>query len=224
MTKKELELRLWQTVSNPQQLPDIYEGIEELLENNNIEPEFRCPGAPWDPIFKEIVKQVRPETIIEVGSYIGYSAVKMADYCKEEGLTDTSIICVDPWLDVSNPIDFNNRINGYPALYYKFLYNVKHHGHSDMVIPFPMPALTAYRYLAAANVKADLIYIDGSHEYDDVYLDVSRYITLLNQGGIIFGDDWTWEGVEKGVLDVCRDSNIQNLQLIPNTSVWYIQK
>lgn len=227
MNKQELELHLWKTIvprNDNLTIPDVYTGIEDYLETNNIEPEFRCAGAPWDPIYKALVSGIRPKIIFEVGSYIGYSAIKMAEFCKAENIVDASIVCIDPWLDVSNHVDYDNRVHGYSSVYHKFLHNVKTHGHEDIIIPLPLPALSAYRYLRYADVKADLIYIDGSHDYDDVYIDVSRYYTLLNEGGMIFGDDWTWEGVREGVQDVCRDYNIPNLQLVEGTSVWFIKK
>jgi hypothetical protein len=50
------------------------------------------------------------------------------------------------------------------------------------------------------NVIADLIYIDGSHEYEDVISDIDSYLPLVRKGGIFFGDDYYgWPGVAKAV-------------------------
>jgi hypothetical protein len=233
MNKKELELHLWKTIvpdipghqtNKDLQIPNYYEGLKEFIEKFNIKKEFRCAGAPWDPIFSHIISQVKPKIIIEVGSYIGYSAIKMADACKLNNLQDTSIICIDPFLDASLRTDFEAKVYGYPTVFYTFLNNIKDHNHEDIIIPLPMPALTGYRYLRDAKVKADLIYIDGSHDYDDVYLDVSRYLTLLNPGGLLFGDDWTYEGVREATQQICSEMNINPPTVINNTAVWYIQK
>ncbi len=35
------------------------------------------------------------------------------------------------------------------------------------------------------------MYIDGSHLEDDVYLDIKNYRTIINPGGVLFGDDRT---------------------------------
>jgi predicted O-methyltransferase YrrM len=55
------------------------------------------------------------------------------------------------------------------------------------------------------DVKADLIYIDGSHDEKDVYDDLSVYWDLLSPGGVVFGDDWPWEQVSNAVKAFCAD-------------------
>lgn len=233
MTKKELELHLWKTIvpdipghqtNKDLKVPNYYEGLDEFIKEHKIKTEFRCAGAPWDQIYAYIISQIKPKIIIEVGSYIGYSAIKMADACKANNLKDVSIICIDPWLDASLRSDHEARVFGYPSVFYTFLNNVKTYNHDDIIIPLSMPALTGYRYLRDAGIKADLIYIDGSHDYDDVYLDVSRYLTLLNPGGLLFGDDWTYEGVREATKQICSESSMNPPTVIGNTAVWYIQK
>jgi NAD(P)-dependent dehydrogenase (short-subunit alcohol dehydrogenase family) len=36
----------------------------------------------------------------------------------------------------------------------------------------------------------DLIYVDGSHDYDDVAADLAAYRPLVRPGGVMFGDDY----------------------------------
>jgi predicted O-methyltransferase YrrM len=50
-----------------------------------------------------------------------------------------------------------------------------------------------YPKLAEANIKFDLIWIDGGHSYETVKLDFEHYSRLLTDDGIIFFDDYTKE-------------------------------
>ena len=73
------------------------------------------------------------------------------------------------------------------------------------------------------QLKADMIYIDGSHEYWDVILDLTNYYPLAKQGGLIFGDDWTCADVRNAVNDFVKEHDL-NLQVHPNQVHWFIRK
>jgi hypothetical protein len=166
-------------------------------------------------IFSEVIDQVNPKTIIEVGTWKGQSAITMAEHCKSKGL-ETKIYCVDTWLGSLEFFDESlgmlssefyrqerdlRYVNGYPSVYYQFLSNVVHTNNEGLIIPIPNTSIIASRYFKNQNVEADLIYIDASHEYDDVSLDLKAYFPLLKSGGIMFGDDYIneWFGVVRAV-------------------------
>lgn len=46
-----------------------------------------------------------------------------------------------------------------------------------------------------------LIYLDGSHLYEDVMDDLMAWMPRLAPGGIICGDDFDWDGVNEAVTD-----------------------
>ena len=52
---------------------------------------------------------------------------------------------------------------------------------------------------------ADIIYIDAGHEYEAVLLDAQLYWNLLNPGGYIIFDDYSWPGVIKAVDEFFSD-------------------
>jgi hypothetical protein len=68
----------------------------------------------------------------------------------------------------------------------------------------PLPSTVAAEVLKKKGIKADMIYIDGSHEYHDVFIDILTWIPLLKKGGMIFGDDHDeyWPSVVNAVRDV----------------------
>lgn len=159
------------------------------------------------PAFGELVEEIRPQRIIEVGTWKGGSALTLAGHLQRLGL-DAEVLCVDTWLgalemwenldDPSRHGSLNLR-HGYPSLYYTFLANVVRAGHEARITPFPVPSITAAQWCALRGVKADMIYIDGSHEEEDVYQDLIAWWDLVREGGVLFGDDWDWDGVRLAV-------------------------
>ena len=186
----------------------------DLLEKLKLEDAFKdfepVPNTElwgWNgdvPLIPAIVNEVKPKLLIEVGSWMGQSGVNFAKTVKNLNL-DCTVVCVDTWLgSVEHWTDENLRsklelVNGYPSFYKRFLTNVKNAGVEDVVVPVPMPSLIAANFLKHNNLLADVIYIDGSHDQSDVYNDLMAYWPLLNEKGIIFGDDLPWDSVKTAV-------------------------
>ena len=164
----------------------------------------------YQPLFKELIEKTRPTVIIEVGTWLGASAIHMAKICRELGL-QTTIYCVDTWLGAeefwTSKADTQERNlrqkNGYPQVYFDFLANVVQHECQDLIVPIPNTSTIGSIILQDRRVLADLIYIDGSHEYQDVKTDVLAYKKLLSPKGLMFGDDITWGSVKMAVSEVC---------------------
>lgn len=129
------------------------------------------------------------------------------------------LVCVDTWLgatefyeSLEDPTRYQslNLWNGYPQVYYQFLTNVRRRGFHEVVTPFPQSSTNALRFLARKEVEFDLIYIDGSHEYDDVAMDIKYAWPLLRDGGVLVGDDYCehWSGVRYAVDDFVADNKL----------------
>jgi len=157
------------------------------------------------PIFAELIGQVQPRLIIEVGTWKGASALHMAFVCDALDL-GTRIVCVDTWLGAYEFIDSPTLERslepyfGYPQIYYQFAANVVRAGQERRIIPFPQTSLIAARYFWHHQIRADLIYIDGSHDEWDVAADIRAYWPLLRKGGVLFGDDYeSFDDVRRAV-------------------------
>lgn len=165
-------------------------------------------------IFGELIEKTRPTTIIEVGTWHGQSAVTMAKKVKELGL-NTKIYCVDTWLGA---LEFMGRYNdaerdlqvkdGYPQVYYTFLENIRKEGVDDIIIPVPQTSLIAARLFKQQGITAELIYLDASHDAEDVELDVKNYLQICTN--TLFGDDYLNRDftVKEGVLRVLPEESI----------------
>jgi len=209
---------------------DLYENFDHLQYENTLSP----GSMPANELLQSIVSQVKPSLIVEVGSFLGWSAWGMSSKMKElnpDGVT----ICVDSWMGGADhwqeaTFDPKSRIkrkNGYPTFYYNFLANMCYAQMDKTIVPFAYPSVTAasilQRVFESNQLEADMIYIDGSHEYWDVILDLTNFYPLARKGGIIFGDDWTCTGVKDAVQDFTKQHEL-NLEVHPNGVHWFITK
>ncbi|MFD1703343.1 class I SAM-dependent methyltransferase [Methylopila henanensis] len=168
------------------------------------------------PVFKKVIDAINPSLIIEVGTWKGGSALHMAKLVREKSL-NAEIVCVDTWLgnwqhwarkDGVGSVKDLALVNGYPTLYYTFLNNVVCAGYEDIITPFSLPGYSAYKFFENKKVKADIVYIDGDHEYDGVHLDLRTYWEVVKPGGVLVGDDINWPGVRRAVKELFEDKNI----------------
>lgn len=193
----------------------IYEGLELL-------PQDLRGWNGTKPIFADLVYKTNPETIIEVGTWKGQSAITMGKLVTP----GTKIYCVDTWLGALEFIEAGGERNlmlknGYPQVYYQFLSNVVHNGLQDTIIPFPQTSAIAARWFKKKDIKAELIYIDGSHDEQDVYDDLCNYYDLCT--GILFGDDLrAFQDVEIAVTRFCKERDISFTTVDDN--FWVIDK
>ena len=202
-----------------------FEGkIRPLLHLTDPYDHFDAAAYPPDtsgwgsdsPAFGELIEALRPTRIIEVGTWKGGSALTIASVVERLNL-DCEILCVDTWLgalemwtDLEDPSRHGSlRLrHGFPTIYYTFLANVVRAGQQSRITPFPVPSLTAAQWCALRGIRADLIYLDGSHEEEDVYQDLVSWWDIVSPGGILFGDDWSWDGVRLAVQRFARENKL----------------
>jgi hypothetical protein len=180
-------------------------------------------------IFNKLITEYKPETIIEVGTWLGGSAFTMCESIKANNL-NAKLYCVDTWLGALEFIDPTLGMmdadrdlmlyKGYPQIYYQFLTNVKHTGNEGIIKPIPNTSAIASRYFKNNNIKAEIIYIDGSHDEEDVYSDLTNYLPLAEK--VIFGDDYHLMGVGVAVGKFCVEKGLA-FELFDN-NFWIIRK
>jgi predicted O-methyltransferase YrrM len=197
----------------------------------------RYPFDPqgWNgdsPLFGRLVAELQPRIAIEVGSWKGQSAINTARHLRAHR-PDAQLCCVDTWLGSldfwasprDTPYQGMQLRHGYPTFYWQFLANVVHAGLQDVIVPFPNTSVIAARLLIARGVQAEMIYIDASHEENDVYMDIVYYWHALRPGGVMFGDDYRAEfypGVVAAVAAFGKER-----QLVPeivDRQFWLLRK
>lgn len=63
--------------------------------------------------------------------------------------------------------------------------------------------------IADINRELDFVFVDGNHHYEYVKSDIKNYYSLLNEGGIIAGDDANWIGVAQAVTEFAIENELQ---------------
>jgi predicted O-methyltransferase YrrM len=186
---------------------------KDILVENNF---------PWSLPIEFIVEILLPYrkkefiSIIEVGTHIGTTATRFANLIKDN--ENSYVLCIDTWLaDVADYIlrqdGLKNHLeSGYNNnVFDRFIKNIQNNNLENTVIPFRLPSIQAGQILYYYGIKFDVIYIDASHEYLNVKLDLELYWNLLTDDGLLFGDDYNIEGVKKAVDEFVKNKNIELL-------------
>jgi len=143
--------------------------------------ETALSGVNWQVWWSEI--RMTPPRVLEVGSFEGRSAHVWASQLNPPAL---SVLTVDigPYGDFSNS-------GGRAILLEK---NVARH--QNIVLKYGMSARVLNDInLAVANKELepfDFIYIDGSHQVDDKFLDAELAWRVLVEGGVMVFDDYNY--------------------------------
>ena len=154
------------------------------------------------------VEELKPNIIVEIGVWKGGSVITMGRRMRELGI-DGAVIAVDTWLGASEHWlnrewhDSLRLHDGYPSLYKTFAANIAHEGLQDYVIPLPLDSVNAAHVLMSKSLEADLIHIDGGHDFDSVTNDLKLWWPMIREGGLLIGDDYhpfgdTWPEVRRG--------------------------
>lgn len=144
---QELSKETWQKVLNPRMLSGSFQGR----------------------VLSMISKLINPTTILEIGTYTGYSAL-----CLAEGLTPKGTLYT---------IDKNEELE---ELQYKYFQK------SDYKNQIHQHIGNALEIIPTINAKFDLVFIDADK------LNYINYFHLIidkmNKGGVILSDNVLWSG------------------------------
>lgn len=136
-----------------------------------------------------IKENVQPNYIIcEIGSFRGVSSSLFAEFCKV-------LYCIDPWKPYSNDIDVvnNGMINDAEKEFDDRSQNYKN------IIKrkdTSQASCTTFE-----NNYFDLVYIDGSHSYQDVKNDIINWLPKIKQSGFISGHDFYHKSIKQAISE-----------------------
>ena len=159
------------------------------------------------PYFERYISELKPKLIVEVGTWLGGSAINMARMLRDRGLSDSCIVCVDTWLGAAEHYvhEDHRKVmklkDGRPTFYEDFLQNVVDHEVADFILPFSIASSAAADALRQIGVMADLVYLDGDHSERGFRADMDLYWDLTRPGGVVIGDDFDWESVRNQMID-----------------------
>lgn len=153
------------------------------------------------PVFKNLIHKLRPTTIIEIGTFLGASAIHMAELTRELGL-QTQILCIDDfrgWPGLSSQFRDIKMVNGNSMLLYQFMQNVVEVNATEAVIFLPFSTGATLEKLCEWGVFGDMIEVDAGHDFHSAWSDINRAYKLLRPGGVMFGHDYFTVADNRGV-------------------------
>ncbi|KAH7863273.1 hypothetical protein Vadar_015565 [Vaccinium darrowii] len=139
-------------------------------------------------VFENLIRKVQPRTILEVGTFLGASAIHMAELASGLGLK-TQILCLDDfrgWPDFRNRFSDVKMVNGDVLLLYQFMQNVVHEKATESVLFVPFSTGSGLEKLCEWGVFGDLIEVDAGHDFHSAWSDINRAYKLLRPGRSIY--------------------------------------
>jgi predicted O-methyltransferase YrrM len=122
----------------------------------------------WSMLFRDIRETT--SRVLEIGSKEGRSALFWLEFFASAHLT-----CVDLFR-ADDAGRFDRNLAAYGTRLRKMV----------------GPSIKALGILREENAVFDFIYVDGSHQRDDVMIDCLGAWRLLRDGGVMLMDDYTW--------------------------------
>eukprot|EP01060_Flectonema_neradi_P022059 TRINITY_DN3026_c0_g1_i1.p1 TRINITY_DN3026_c0_g1~~TRINITY_DN3026_c0_g1_i1.p1 ORF type:complete len:194 (+),score=39.70 TRINITY_DN3026_c0_g1_i1:573-1154(+) len=137
---------------------------------------------------------------------MGQSSITMAKLLKQQGKGGI-LISVDPWCGSvehwrNGGVGWNSmllRNRSIPMIFERYRSNVIREQVEPFVLPFPVGGHVAVQIFTNLKLSADIVHLDGSHEYEDVVVDLRDWWPIVRPGGVLYGDDYAWKGVAKAV-------------------------
>jgi hypothetical protein len=200
--------------------------IAELLKtlyaggspHTSVDAKYVDNGYPHTNIIPDLLRvlftTIAPNYIVECGSMLGGSAIRMAETLKSIQ-NSTEIVCIDPftgdvnmwdWETTQHGWKFLRLENGIPTIYKRFLANIQAAGFQPTILPINATTSVGVKLLQRlASQKRisslpNYIYLDSAHEKDETFIELSICWNALTSAGILFGDDWGWDAVRDDVI------------------------
>lgn len=155
---------------------------------------------------------------LEIGAYEGRSSLFML-----KSLPRLNLHCVDTFQgsDEHDEVNFN-------TVFENFTFNVNEY--ADRLKVFKGTSATFYLTRKDKVAFYDIIYVDGSHHYNDVLHDAQQCLRLLKKNGLMIFDDYLWgfyDDINKNPIGAIHNflaQNRKNLTILVVGNQMVIQK
>jgi caffeoyl-CoA O-methyltransferase len=160
-------------------LEDLYRQTHIRFVNPNM-----VSGHMQGRLLEMISKMINPKTILEIGTFTGYSAICLAKGLKPGGKLIT--------------IELSDELTTFAASYFK---------KSGLATSIEQLTGNALQLIPSLNCSFDLVFIDGDkREYVDYY---KLIIGKVRAGGFIIADNVLWGG--KALDKKTKDSQARGI-------------
>jgi predicted O-methyltransferase YrrM len=134
---------------------------------------------------RDLLVAERAERVVEIGLAYGSSALAIAEALLSVGADDPRHVIVDPF-----------QASGWSNVGWRLLRSAGLESIARLVLE---PSSVALAELVAADFVADAAFVDGSHRYHEVFVDLYFLRKVVRPGGVVILDDYGWPSVRTAV-------------------------
>jgi beta-1,4-mannosyl-glycoprotein beta-1,4-N-acetylglucosaminyltransferase len=190
--------------------------IEERYGGVNLERAKKCDGYMADQELDWLARQAKKhKVILECGSWHGRSTRALGDN------TLGAVYAIDHFNgSKTEPQNHGSaRLEDGDHAFMEFMDNNLDLVQNGKIIPLRGTTKSMAKLLKRNGVKADMIFIDAGHTYEEVKEDITTFKEILASKGLLCGHDYqSWAGVTQAVNEL-----IPNKKVGQNTSIWYTE-
>jgi predicted O-methyltransferase YrrM len=170
-------------------------------------------SSPRISQYIDFVKKIKNGKIIEIGVYGGASLLEICDMCEDN---QNIIFGIDPWEtnnysngnllnENTSPTlnEFHHHMSKNRKMLEKIIKEEKYDKFVNLIVEKASEASKKFD-----DKTIDLIYIDGSHDYGSVFQDLQIWYSKIKRSGLIWGDDYNWEGVQLALHDFAKENKL----------------
>ncbi len=161
------------------------------------------------------MKSIKSEniSILEIGSWFGASTLSWAQGLKEYYDSKGEINCVDAWkpffeLEEHKEEEYvaeMEKLLEDDTVFKIFLHNINTIDNSIKINYFRQMSNEFFN--SQKSKKYDIIFIDADHTYNSVLNDIKKSLDLINEGGVICGDDLNMQLCEVDKINAKENHN-----------------
>jgi len=182
---------------------------------------YKTIGEDWftfESIYNEMIYRFKDGShFVEVGSWKGRSASYMGVEIINSGY-DIKFDCIDTW-NGSTEHRFRDDIE---LLWEEFNNNIS--PIKEFINPIRLKSVTASKLYKDNSL--DFVFLDGSHDYNDVISDIINWLPKVKIGGVIGGHDYKVDDETICCMDVNKAVNyvLGKTNLIIRNNSWIFEK
>ncbi len=173
------------TLEHTQLEPEVLAQLTRETYQKILQPRM-LSGHYQGRLLSIISKMLAPSSILELGTYTGYSSICLAEGLKKGGIIHT--------------LDINEELQSIQNKYFELS------GYRDNILQHLGDAINI---LPGLDLKFDLIFMDADKPNYPAYFDL--IIDKLNPGGILLTDNVLWSGK---VVEKVKEDDISTIALL----------